>query len=91
MLAESLQIETRSTISVDKIARRKAVKRYLRSLGMTLTRWSAIHGYSRYTVYKVLSGELHGHYGVTHNIAVRLRLKDGEIDEAYEPLANPNG
>jgi len=73
-----------------RTARRAAVKAHLARLGLTVTKWSNNHGYHRKTVYKVLSGELHGHFGVTHNIAVRLGIKDGEIDPAHEPMGAPD-
>lgn len=69
--------------------RRRAVKLHLSSLGLTISKWADRHGYARKTVYRVLSGDLHGHYGVTHNIAIRLGLKEGEIDPTSEPAPAP--
>jgi gp16 family phage-associated protein len=55
--------------------------------GLTIASWAEKHGYSRRTVYHVLSGRLQGHFGITHNIAVRLGIKDGEVNPANEPAA----
>ncbi|MBM7407083.1 MULTISPECIES: DNA-binding protein [Sphingomonas] len=68
-------------------ARRAAVHATMRSRGQTIASWADEHGYSRRTVYHVLSGRLQGHFGISHNIAVRLGLKAGEVDPAAEPAA----
>lgn len=90
MLAESVAhqkigSEALSTRAPDPSERRLAAKAHLRRLGMTLANFADRHSYKRRTVYKVMAGDLDGHFGVSHNIAVRLGLKDGEIDPSYEP------
>ncbi|OWK27887.1 DNA-binding protein [Sphingomonas dokdonensis] len=67
--------------------RRAAVHADMRSRGQTIASWADEHGYSRRTVYHVLSGRLQGHFGISHNIAIRLGLKAGELDPAAEPGA----
>lgn len=66
-------------------ARRDAAKAYFDRLGVPFVHFARQHGYSRRTVYKVLAGDLACQYGVSHNIAVRLGLKDGEVNPEWEP------
>ena len=48
--------------------------------GITIANWAKEHGYRPYTVYRVLDGKLKGHYGISHRIAVDLRLKEPAQD-----------
>lgn len=84
MKAESFAQDTGSSLSAP-VRDREAVKAALSREGTTITTWARDHGYSRKTVYKVLGGTLPCHSGVTHNIAVRLGMKDGDINPAAEP------
>lgn len=47
--------------------------------GKTLKQWSVEHGYNYNTVCKVIGGTRKGFYGIGHEIAVRLGIKEGEI------------
>lgn len=47
--------------------------------GITYTAWAKQHGYSRGLVVQVLSGRLKGAYGKSHEVAVALGMKDGQI------------
>ncbi|MBI0095229.1 MULTISPECIES: DNA-binding protein [Gilliamella] len=47
--------------------------------GMTISQWSKVHGYPYHSVQQVLSGKSNCSRGKTHEIAVLLGLKEGEI------------
>lgn len=47
--------------------------------GVSITGWAAANGFSATLVFEVLAGRKKCTRGQTHNIAVRLGLKDGEI------------
>lgn len=51
------------------------VKREFRRNGITITFWAAKHGFSVRLVRAVLSGQVQGNYGKSHDIAVHLGLK----------------
>jgi gp16 family phage-associated protein len=51
------------------------VKKEFARHGKTFTQWAAEHGYRRSDVYRVLNGQLKGHYGLSHEIALKLGLK----------------
>ena len=55
------------------------VRKELRSKGIPIARWARENGFTRSVVYGLLYGRLVGTYGATHNAAVLLGLKDGEI------------
>ena len=59
--------------------RRLEVRAHLNRMGHTITSWANANGYSRKQVYKVLAGETQGLFGVSHDIAVKLGIKDGEV------------
>jgi gp16 family phage-associated protein len=65
--------------------RRLAAREYLSQIGSNPERWARTHGYSAKTVRKVLAGNLKAHWGISHNIAVRLGMKDGDIVAEFEP------
>jgi gp16 family phage-associated protein len=63
----------------------EAAKARFKAQGVTVAEWADGQGYNRRTVYKVLGGRLNCDFGISHNIAVKLDIKDGEINPAHEP------
>ena len=59
-----------------RVLRREAAKQRLEALGLTAKAWAAANGYRPKTVYKVIRGELKAKYGIGHEIAVALGIKD---------------
>lgn len=55
------------------------VKAQFRQRGITFTRWAEDHGYTRNEVYRVLNGQVKANYGKSHEIAVKLGLKSGNV------------
>lgn len=55
------------------------VKSLFRQRGVTFTQWAKEHGYSRNEVYRVLNGQTKANYGKSHEIAVKLGLKTGNV------------
>ena len=51
------------------------VKAKLRARGVTCSDWARQHGYSPQKVIRLLNGYEKGHYGQSHEIAVKLGLK----------------
>ena len=51
----------------------------LQRKGVSITKWAVANGFSPNLVFEVLSGRRRPTRGQTHNIAVRLGIKDGEI------------
>jgi gp16 family phage-associated protein len=51
------------------------IKAKFKQEGITFTQWARENGFSRQTVYLVLNGQLKGHWGIAHRIAVALGLK----------------
>lgn len=51
----------------------------LQRKGVSITKWAVANGFSPNLVFEVLSGRRQPTRGQTHNIAVRLGIKDGEI------------
>lgn len=51
----------------------------LQRKGVSITEWAMANGFSPNLVFEVLSGRRRPTRGQTHNIAVRLGIKDGEI------------
>lgn len=62
-------------------------KARFKAQGVTVAEWADGEGYKRRTVYKVLGGRLNCDRGISHNIAVKLDIKDGDINPAHEPQA----
>jgi len=52
------------------------VRELFRAEGTTMTRWAKARGFSRESVYAVLSGRSKGERGEAHKIAVALGLKE---------------
>ncbi|HAT2881106.1 MULTISPECIES: DNA-binding protein [Enterobacterales] len=55
------------------------VKALFHQRGITFTQWAEEHGYSRNEVYRVLNGYTKAKYGKSHEIAVKLGLKPGNV------------
>lgn len=55
------------------------VKSLFRQRGITFTRWAEENGYTRNEVYRVLNGQTKANYGKSHEIAVKLGLKPGNV------------
>ena len=50
--------------------------------GMTVATWARTHGFPVRAVQGVLRGQCKGRYGLSHDIAVTLGIKEGELREA---------
>lgn len=53
--------------------------------GKTLKQWALDNGYPYNTVCKVVGGTRKGIYGVGHEIAVRLGIKEGTVEVNDRP------
>lgn len=53
--------------------------------GRTIKQWANDNGYDFNTVYKVVGGTRKGIYGVGHEIAVRLGIKEGSVTTTERP------
>lgn len=62
---------------------RAQIKRQLLRSGVSIREWARAHGYPHGQVRDVLRGRAKGRRGASHNIAVLLGLKDGEINPAH--------
>lgn len=51
------------------------VKELFLASGVTISSWAKANGYSRHKVYFVINGQLKGHWGSSHDIAVALGMK----------------
>lgn len=51
---------------------------WLKSRGVSAVEFAATNQFPIHTVYKVLSGKVHGDRGVSHHVAVALGIKAGE-------------
>lgn len=60
---------------------RQAREKFHRS-GKSVIAWAKEHGYTVNLVYEVLNGKRRCLRGQSHNIAVRLGIKDGVVEEA---------
>lgn len=56
------------------------LKEQFRRRGVTFSSWARDHGYAPRKVLDVVNGVSKGHYGTSHEIAVKLGLKDGVIE-----------
>lgn len=57
------------------------VKAELKRKGISVSAWAKQNGFPREYVHSVLSGKSKGNFGLGHNIAVKLGIKDGEINK----------
>ena len=55
------------------------VKREFRDAGITISEWARVNGFKRMSVIDVLRGKNGGHWGESHEIAVSLGLKVGNV------------
>ena len=55
------------------------VRAQFERIGKTLTEWAREHGYKKSLVFQVLYGRFKCKRGKSHEVAVLLGLKDGEI------------
>jgi len=49
--------------------------------GISIRNWAKFHGYTAALVYQVLKGNKPCRIGMSHEIAVRLGLKDGVVSD----------
>lgn len=56
------------------------VKAEFNRIGKPVTAWAREHGYTPSLVYKILNGDVPCNYGKSHEIAVLLGMKNGEIE-----------
>lgn len=57
----------------------KEVKEEFRKKGISISGWAVANGYPPNLVYEVINERRNPTRGMTHQIAVKLGLKDGEI------------
>lgn len=62
----------------------KEVRNEFKRKGVSISAWAVANGYSPNLVYEVINERRNPTRGQTHNIAVSLGLKDGEI------ISDPN-
>lgn len=75
-----------------KVLTPEQVKLKLRRTGITITAWSKARGYKPHKVYLVLNGQLKGHWGLAHRIAVDLGIKpDTPLDDAQSTAPDEGG
>lgn len=55
------------------------VRAELQRKGVSITRWAVSNGFSPNLVFEVLAGRKNPTRGQTHNIAVKLGMKTGEV------------
>lgn len=60
-------------------ARRKQVEERLSHFGLSLRSWATANGFSPSMVHAVIAGRVSCRFGKSHQIAVLLGLKDGEV------------
>lgn len=60
------------------------VRKDFESRGVSISAWARLHGYSAQLVYGVLAGRKRCLRGQSHEIAVRLGLKAGQIGTAAD-------
>lgn len=51
----------------------------LKRKGISISKWAAAHGFTTNLVYEVLGGDRPCSFGQSHQIAVALGIKEGEI------------
>jgi gp16 family phage-associated protein len=56
-------------------AQLETAKRQIVGQGKTFAQWADEHKFPRLMVYRILNGSLKGRFGVSHDIAVALGLK----------------
>ena len=61
------------------------VRAHFDRIGKPITIWAREHGYTPTLVYEILHGRILCKRGKSHEVAVLLGLKDGEIEHRYVP------
>lgn len=51
----------------------------MRNRGETISAWAKSNGFTVWQVMNVIHGRAKGHWGTSHNVAVKLGMKDGVI------------
>jgi len=67
--------------------RRKVVQERLSRQGLSIRAWCRLHGFSPASVQAVIAGKVSCRFGISHEIAVLLGLKEGEIQPRAEDRA----
>jgi len=62
-----------------RVKTRAAVREEFNRIGKPVTAWAREHGYKPNLVYEILGGRIHCNRGKSHEIAVLLGIKEGEI------------
>lgn len=57
-------------------------KQKLLAQGLTVSQWARNHGYTPRQASIVLNGQSKARYGIGHEIAVKMGIKDGTIEDA---------
>lgn len=55
------------------------VSEEMRKRGETVTAWAIKNGFTPQQVQNVIHGRAKGNWGISHTVAVRLGMKNGEI------------
>lgn len=87
-MTQPASIDKSSLSARKKLRTRKQAKAYLRRNGLSVPAFAKQHGFNEKAVRRVLSGELQGNYGDSHNIAVALGMK--QPDPEVTPLLPGN-
>lgn len=62
-------------------------KQDLLAKGQTISQWARDHGYTPRQASLVLNGQVKGRYGISHEIAVNMGLKEGTIQKTSDTEA----
>ncbi|WP_374497309.1 DNA-binding protein [Vogesella indigofera] len=62
------------------------VRAEFKASGLSITAWAKAYGYPVASVYQVLKGDKQCCRGISHEIAVKLGLKEGRIGDDAEAL-----
>lgn len=68
---------------------RQAVRDHLEAHGQTVTAWARSNGFTREQVYAFLAGRTKGKRGISHRLAIALRVKAAPADDPEAPPENP--
>ena len=66
------------TIKKKKLRTRAEAREWLQAQGLTAAAWARSNGFPVRVVQEVLRDRAKGNYGVAHDIAVALGIKEGE-------------
>ncbi len=62
------------------------VRAEFKASGLTIAAWAKAYGYPVASVYQVLKGDKQCRWGISHEIAVKLGLKEGWLGDDAEAL-----